>query len=479
MRSNLSRTLALALVALLPATVGWGAERRVRTTGTVAPNARGASTARTTPKTRPAPADDESAAARPPATKATAATKAKSKRAPQARSTPEGQLTSATSSSRRVRTTRYQPTPPPDLIPEDAAPPEMPAETPESMPAPSANGNGKLKPIPSGGGHEVYEGETIYEDGSWYEDDCSGGACDDSCGIPCATGGCGGLIAGFDFVFLQANFSDNPGFFRTQTNGQLFNDNAQNFIYNPQLASRPWFGYEHASGLGARARYFVYDESSSPLRGTATFDTAIAAPFTPEGFRAPSTNAAGDSFLAVSGVRIANVDLEGTKRACFGNWSLLAAGGFRYGLVRQTYEAQITDNQSELLARAQYGHRFEGFGPLVGFEARRQVTCNISFFSAARFALLFGHGSGQLTVLEGLQSTVPQTTLTKSRRSDLLPIAELQVGGEYLSNFRLGSAQLFGRGALEAQLYQGAGSATSEDGDLALFGGSFSLGLRY
>lgn len=474
MRSNLSRTLALALVALMPATIGWGAERRARTTGTVPPSSRAATTTRPAAKTRPAAADEETAAARPKSTTGTAATKAKSKRAPQARPTPEGQLTSATTSSRRVRTTRYQPTPPPDLMPEDTAPPEIPAETPESTPAPSPAGNGKLKPIPAGE-HEVYEGETMYEDGSWYEDDC----CGDSCDIPCGTGGCGGLIAGFDFVFLQANFSDNPGFFRTQTNGQLYNDKAENFVYNPQLASRPWFGYEHASGLGARARYFVYDESSSPLRGTSTFDTALAAPFTPEGFRTPSTTAAGDNFLAVSGVRVSTVDLEGTKRACFGNWSLLAAGGFRYGLVRQTYSAQITDNQSELLATSQYGHRFEGFGPLVGLEARRQVTCNITFFSAARFALLFGHGSGQLTVLEGLQSTVPQTTLTKSRRSDLLPVAELQVGGEYLSNFRLGAAQLFGRGALEAQLYQGAGSATSENGDLALFGGSFSLGLTY
>ncbi len=480
MTGKFSRWAALGALALLPVGQTEAAERTTRpaasapsasTSGVRRTTTRGTDKTKATARRPVVPTSattDAGSAARRAAGSGSSTVKAKT------RSAPEAQLASAT--SRRVRTTRYQPVPPPDeeLMPTDEPTPA--ADAPASKP--------KLKPIPT----ETYEesgGEIIYEDGGYYGDDCSSGcgdACGGSCGSCCDFGcgrGCGAFLAGFDFVFLQANFSDNPGFYSVQSNGQLVNQTDAQFVYNPKLSSRVWLGYEAASGLGTRARFFAFDQNSQNTSGTATFDTSIESPLNVQGFRAPSTTAAGDDFFASSGLIVKAVDLEGTKRACFGAWSILASGGFRYGLVKHTYNADIRSANGLLESTAQYGHRFEGFGPQMGVEARRRVTSNLSLFSSARVALLFGHGSSQATISEGLQNTVTNLTLSKSKRSDLLPIMELQIGGEYLTNYSLGAGRIFCRGALEAQLYQGAGSATSEEGDLALFGGSVSIGMTY
>ena len=64
-----------------------------------------------------------------------------------------------------------------------------------------------------------------------------------------------------------------------------------------------------------------------------------------------------------------------------------------------------------------------------------------------------------------------------SSSSDVLPMAELELGAEY--GQQAGNGRYFFRSALVNQTYFNGGNASSDDGTLALFGLQLSVGVTY
>lgn len=339
-------------------------------------------------------------------------------------------------------------------------------------------------PIPDSGNGEIVSSEGC-ADGS-----CgSGGGCDDGCSLD----GCGDCLscdpcgypdvitAGFELTFLKPYWENNPAFYSQESNGQFFNQTDRQFGYKHSLAPRAWLSYACKSGMGIRTSYWQYDADSFRETGTADNNTTIVGPFVApdNGFFAPQTVNADDTYSAMSSLEARTVDLEGTKRGDFCLWSLTGSAGVRYAKIKQTYDAAIRDVEDQLTSAVQYNHGFEGVGPTFGLQAVRPIGCQVSLFSSARASILIGNGQQNLLITDGVDTTVPQPTSVLSSRNDLLTIGELQVGGQYNSNVRIGGGQLFLRGTVEAQVWQGVGSASSENGDLVFFGGTVAVGLNF
>lgn len=349
----------------------------------------------------------------------------------------------------------------------------------------------KQEPIPDA----VANGEVVTGDGSCSDGSCSDGSCSDGmCGDGCTLDGCGDcfgsdpcsgypdvITAGFEFTFLKPYWESNPAFISQESNGLVFHQTDRQFAYNHSLAPRAWLGYACKSGLGIRTAYWQYDNNSARETGVADNNTTLAGPFiAPDsGFLTPQTINNDDTYTAVSSLEARTIDLEGTKRGDFCLWSLTGSGGVRYAKIKQTYDSAIRNGNDILTAASVYDHGFEGVGPTFGLQAVRPLGCRFSLFSAARASILIGNGQENLLVREGLDGTVPQPTSVLSKRNDLLTIGEIQVGGEYNTQTRVGGGQLFVRGTVEGQVWQGVGSASSEDGDLVFFGGTVAVGLKF
>lgn len=327
-------------------------------------------------------------------------------------------------------------------------------------------------------------------DGSCGNGSCAGGDCGDGC---CSLDGCGDcfgcdpcgypdvITAGFEFTFLKPYWESNSAFIAQESNGLAFHQTDRQFGYQHQLAPRAWLAYACNNGLGIRTGYWQYDNDSARETGLADNNTTLAGPFiAPDsGFLTPQTINDDDTYSAISSLEARTLDLEGTKRGDFCLWALTGSAGVRYAKIKQTYDGEVRDDTDTLTSAVVYNHGFEGVGPTFGLQAVRPLGCRLSLFSAARGSILIGNGQSNLFVREGINTTVPQPTSVLSKRNDLLSIGEIQVGGEYNSLARLGRGQMFVRGTVEGQVWQGVGSASSEDGDLVFFGGTVAVGLKF
>jgi hypothetical protein len=118
----------------------------------------------------------------------------------------------------------------------------------------------------------------------------------------------------------------------------------------------------------------------------------------------------------------------------------------------------------------------EGIGPTFAIETRRPLGTNVSVFANARGSLLFGQNKATFAGGEDLDLTTPFRTAYATSQDDVLPIGEIQLGGEWTSIARAWG-QVFVWGAFERQLWSGAGNASTLEGNLGLVGFSFGIGL--
>jgi hypothetical protein len=140
--------------------------------------------------------------------------------------------------------------------------------------------------------------------------------------------------------------------------------------------------------------------------------------------------------------------------------------------------AQLRNTSGVLRGQIDFTHHLEGFGPTMSFTADRPINCNLGCFATARGSLLFGDGESLLQAGEDLDLTTPFNTIATHGRDDLLPIGELRLGFHWQRpKQRPAGWQLFLTSALEGQIWGSAGSATSEDGSLGLFGFHAGIGM--
>jgi hypothetical protein len=312
-------------------------------------------------------------------------------------------------------------------------------------------------------------------------DEC--GSAQIGCGSAVACSSCGPsrarLSGGFAFTFLKPHYSDNLALTVMESDGTSFQTfSPMDFSYDTELTPRVWLEYGSCDGPGMRVRWWQFDHAADAVTADAPangFGQVFPPPF---GNIDISINVPGQSMTATTDLDAYTIDTEGIIRQCFGPWQLEAAGGVRFAEIRQHYLVESRDDDATLLGSIDFDHSFRGVGPTIALEARRCVGRRLGAFANLRGSLLFGEAESSLVAGEDLDLAQPFTTRENTARDDLLPIGELQIGLDWHTPLD-GSMEFFSRFALEGHLWQDAGNATSEDGDLGFFGFSISTGLAW
>jgi hypothetical protein len=349
----------------------------------------------------------------------------------------------------------------------------------------------------------------------------------------------GHLVGGGSLYLLQPYFGNNLAFTKTRLstttvtnpvtglpssvvtgNQQIASDLNYDFSASPNV----WFGLVTDCGIGVQGRFFRFDQlshalneslSSAEASGTGAFappagtvtTVSIAAPATitsllPGGGFAGSAPSAvsaadtsglgGDDLDFTSRLKIELADLEATYDAQVGHLGLQIACGGRYLHMAQNFKETLSGKGvpagGTLFAteteQLDFGHNFRGGGPTLGLQAHWQLgESSLAIVGSARGALLIGKTrvtalfTDEITDLNGILTPSALSSTYDREKDMVLPIAEVEVGLEYAPQCY--SCRPFFRVAAINQTYFDAGSATSLDGNLGLFGVDFSLGVEY
>lgn len=282
--------------------------------------------------------------------------------------------------------------------------------------------------------------------------DCGKGKCDD-CGAGCGCNcfcdiGCGGIYGGAEAVVVRPHMQHETDFNVFGAGGQF--DPRFDYSVSPRI----FLGWRNCRGTGIRARYWMFDQTTSPI-------------------------VVEDEDVAV-GLDVQALDLEFTQLVCWGPLNSNFALGVRYGSVENTLSFDDGDDYDE------FRTQFDGWGPTMAMENRIPIGCsNLSVVGNLRGSLLFG--DTHYTVLD---DDPDPFTLTDGR-DDLVAVAEMQVGLEWsrctsygvFSAYALLEGQYWagaiGNLALDELLFPLGGLVRgfSTDQDLGFVGGTFGVQL--
>jgi hypothetical protein len=308
---------------------------------------------------------------------------------------------------------------------------------------------------------------------------------------------CSGYVTGqMGVYFLQPHFEKNNAITVTkslfpaglQPAGTIQSSVEQDFSYDLIASPIVQLGYVTPGGLGFRGRWFRFEQSSTISAQTAPegIGTRFSANTTIQGIFF-GTDELGDTKSVVgSGLNVDNLDLEMTQQVRGDIWSFAVGGGVKLLHMSQRYSGSIEFGgiapqltSSQILS----GHNFNGVGPSIVFEGSRPLGHKgLGIYCNARGAILFGSGK-QHTALSNLEPipafglVINNISEADARRNDVLPVAELEMGVQYSAEF--GRLNPFLRVGLIGQGYFGAGSASSVDGNMGLFGFSLLTGVNF
>jgi hypothetical protein len=318
-----------------------------------------------------------------------------------------------------------------------------------------------------------------------------------------------GLAAGGAFYYLKPYVNNNTAFVTTVApGGPLSEVNSTSFHWDYKSAGAFWLGWSTPSGLGARARYFFFDQEATPA---FVYNTTTAAPQTtvnlPSGFLPLSTGGTAfgspgtvlnsglgnDVLTFQSNLQISAVDAEATYAWQGPRWQVLVSGGGRYLNLTQDYRAILTNTPPDLpvseLQVFSANRKFTGAGPVAGVQGNFRIgQSGLSVFGTARGSLLVGTLSETVLFSQTVSDptgvippNIPGTLAISpsgTRTADhVLSVGEVEVGLQYELNLR--GSRMFFRGAAVNQTYFDAGSPSQSNGNLSLFGVQLSLGLNY
>lgn len=314
---------------------------------------------------------------------------------------------------------------------------------------------------------------------------CGGGCDDGCCGLignnTMGRSGGAGFYAAFEATFLQPHFENNIGFTTTESDGATFNSITDTeFSYDTVFSPRVYFGWKHQDGVGMRVTWWDFDEDADTI--TASPPANGFGEITHPAFSGVDigSNIPTDVFSASTSLSAHTIDIEATKETCFRGWDFGVAGGLRYVELDQTYFAQLSDDAAVLLGEIDYQHSLKGFGPTISISASRPLSKRLDLFCKARGSILYGDSESELSAGDDLDLTTPFTTTRSTSREDLLSIGEIQVGLNWQGTNRRNRMRTpFFSVALESQVWNGVGNATSEEGSIGFFGLNTSVGFDW
>jgi hypothetical protein len=306
---------------------------------------------------------------------------------------------------------------------------------------------------------------------------------------------------------------------------------SQDFDYSLSASPRLYLDYTTDSGLGVRGCWWRFDQNTScslansnPQNGTFSNvgigGFGVGGPFVGNGFFGqPHVGSymgsfAGPGFvpanpndrLNFSNSLLLDVyDFEAIQslNLCR-SWSLLLGGGVRYAHLAQNYTAARVNTPGSTglvefpttpltlttftqdMAYLTSGHNFEGIGPVVTVEGRWSVgETGLALYGTSQAATLCGHSKLQASaafVQTGVSAGEPvnessSDSASTGSRNCVMPVLEMEIGAEYSPGWD--GLNAFLRAGLVGQVWFGAGTATTDGGNLGFLGLSVMAGATF
>jgi hypothetical protein len=240
-----------------------------------------------------------------------------------------------------------------------------------------------------------------------------------------------GISIGGGAYFLVPFFSSNPAYYTKAgtTTSQ------QNFGGQGDVGGTGYINIALTPEWSVKARFWQINTNSSEsgsVGGTTVYDAG--------GNSTGLASSAGSTASASSNLNINFYNFDLSRKWLFGagSWVELS-GGFAYVHMTQSYTLNVTD---PVAGGSFYNasHNFNGFGPTVAFEGHYKIPCSdFGLYGSARATLLFGSSDQNY-----YSSTPVGSAAGSSSATAILPVGELELGGEW--------AHRFGRFTLSAQL---------------------------
>jgi hypothetical protein len=325
------------------------------------------------------------------------------------------------------------------------------------------------------------------------------------------------VFADGGFYFLEPHFESNPvsTFTGRALTGEFVPVTAtrtDEFDYDAAFAPRVQVGVLGNGGLGMRVGWWQFDDAarSRPIVDTDHSGRTVigSAPVAGvPGFTSPSAAALKfgvfkEDVRFDTHLKLTVVDWEAFQEVRSDAWAFLLSGGLRYSYLSQDYTAtrfntgsgksgstKVTVLEDTDVVAA--GHSFAGVGPTVSFDASRSIgTLGFGLYGTVRATALLGTGkfqSFQISQTDVVRTSAPSAAPVSftnliflndgTEREDVLPVTEVELGGQWAYRFR--SLGVFTRVGLVGQAWLGAGNATTETGNLGFLGLTLTGGVDW
>jgi hypothetical protein len=283
----------------------------------------------------------------------------------------------------------------------------------------------------------------------------------------------------YENVIAKPHFTRDQAFLFTDDIGLNFTGTDVSFDWDYAYSPRIEFGYLNANRLGARVRYWQYNEAATVVATPDTGDI-YAAYGGSDGIEVEFDAGSDDTVTAVHRIEIDVLDIE----AIIARGNMSYSWGARYTRMDQLYRI-ATDEDDGLLGR----HNFEGVGPTVALEGRHRIANYLSAFVKVRGSILFGESSFFATDLDDAPTS---DEIVRNNDNDMISVGEISTGVHWRQP--MGNATFFVTGAVEAQSWQSAGTGSAgllddDDGnyqdennqnaDMGFLALTFGTGLLY
>lgn len=285
-----------------------------------------------------------------------------------------------------------------------------------------------------------------------------------------------GLYGGYSFSLVSPFFHDNTKLYTESLvddgSPEIWDYDTVDFHYDHEITPKIWLGWVGASGFGGRARYWIFDHEGDNHAITPQGDDSAES-------WVPGLGSViawgGETLTAGDSLKVYTVDLELTQQMHFLPYSFQFGGGLRIAGIETDYQARVVDDQGDLWESLRFQRRFEGAGPTMSLEFRRDIASSgFAVLAGLRGSVLFGENTvfGQETYTDW-----DEVAITRINDNDVtLGIGEVELGLEYSRQLASGG-RVFFRGTYEGQLWLDAGSPNSTEGDLGFEGFGLAVGF--